>query len=117
MAALRFAPLFALPVLGGVLLAFVIATFQDDPDPVSEAVTANDDQLEEQPDTVIEPTAQPQEEDPVVAEQSPAQVPDPLANVDLNGPFDVDDFSAYWRENLPPSLAEILENGFGAQRD
>ena len=115
MAALRFAPLFALPVFGGVLLAFVIATFEGDPAPVDETVTATDDQrATEEPATAVQPTAEPQEEEPAVTDESAPEVPDPLANLDLDESFEIDDFSAYWRENLPPSLADIIENGFGS---
>lgn len=118
MAALRFAPLFALPVLGGVLLAFVIATFERDPASVDETVTATDDQLAtEEPATVVQPTAEPEEEEPAVADESPPEVSDPLANLNLDESFEIDDFSAYWRENLPPSLADIIENGFGGPRN
>jgi hypothetical protein len=116
MAALRFAPLFALPILGGVLLAFVIATFEDDPEAASQASVV-DDERESQPETIVEePTAQATEPTPqesAMTDNSPADGLDPLAGIQLDRPFDVDDFSDYWRENLPPSLAEILENGFG----
>jgi hypothetical protein len=119
MAALRFAPLFALPVLGGVLLAFVIATFQDDPDPVAETVTATDDQLEEQPEAIVEPTVEPEEEAPVVADEPEPEPPDPQDDfeLDLNELFSIEDLGQYWRDSLPPALADLFENGFGGPRN
>lgn len=71
MAALRLAPLFALPVLGGVLVAFVIATFEDDPEPAPQAASIADDEVESQAEPAVEEaTPSPTEEPEVVCKRT-----------------------------------------------
>ena len=112
MLGLRLVPLFTLPVLGGVLLAFVIANFEDEPDLAAETATVADEELAPQPETAVEETVEPVEDTESVTDETPPDTQDPLANLNVDGPFDVDEFNDYWRGNLGPVLADILENGF-----
>jgi hypothetical protein len=115
MAALRLAPLFALPVLGGVLVAFVIATFEDDAELDPQAASTADEELEPQPETAVEDSTPQPTEVPETAVEVPPPEPSPLDDFDLGELFNLDDFSEYWRGSLPPALADLFEHGFGGQ--
>jgi hypothetical protein len=116
MTALRFVPLFALPVLGGVLMAFVIATFKDDPEAAPQAASLINESIEPQVDPAVEePTPQATEVPETVIDVAPLESSAPLDDFDPGDLFNLDDLHQYWRDNLPPDLAEILENGFGGQ--
>jgi hypothetical protein len=111
MTILRIMPLFALPVLGGVLLAFVIASFEDDDPLATEATSIDDTAIEPTDDTTVQDTVEPADDQAVTDASPPGNTADDGADVNVEGLFDANNFGDYWQSDYSPDISAILGNG------
>lgn len=103
-------PLLALPVLGGVLLAFVIASFEDDDPLAPESAALDEAEIEPQTDTAVQDTVEPADEE-TVTDTAPTDTADQSPNIDVEGLLTADDFTGFSQNNVSPDISAILGNG------